>query len=66
MNLESQEIVLKLITEQAEKLSIAFKALRAIRRLTHATAISGLDTATGIAENAIREISDYGKNPKDL
>jgi len=66
MDLKTQEKISKLMTEQAEKMAIALKALRSIRRLTHDTAISGLSTATDIAEDAIREISQYGKNPQDL
>jgi 2-phospho-L-lactate guanylyltransferase (CobY/MobA/RfbA family) len=66
MDSKTQEKISKLMTEQAEKLGMALNALRNIKRLKHSTAVVNADVPITIAEDAIREISDYGKNPKDL
>jgi hypothetical protein len=66
MDLQTQEKVSKLIREQADKLGIALKALREIRRLSDGMGFGDLETAVDIASAALTEISDYGKNPKDL
>lgn len=66
MDLQAQEKAAKIIREQADKLAIAMKALRQIRRFNIDTAEHGLQTAVDIASDAILEISVYGKNPEDL
>jgi hypothetical protein len=66
MDLQTQEKVSKLIREQADKLGIALKALREIRRLSDGMGFGDLEAAVDIASAALTEISDYGKNPEDL
>jgi hypothetical protein len=64
MDQATQERVSKLLTEQAEKLGKALSALRKIKLLPMLEN-QNVD-ASKIASDTLREISDYGKNPKDL
>ena len=66
MDLETQEKVSKLLLEQAEKLGKALKALRKISNLDDSIHGDSMNTAIGIADDTLREISDYGKRPEDL
>ena len=63
MNLESQEKAANIIREQATKLGEALSALRKIARLNNKEKV---ETAKQLAGNALRGISDYGKDPEDL
>lgn len=63
MTLEAQEKISKIMREQADKLGEALKALRIISRINDNARIQ---EAKLVANIALREISDYGKNPEDL
>ena len=60
MDLKTQEKISKLMTEQAEKLG---KALATLRKIS---ALSTDDFAKMLAAGTLKEIADYGKDPKDL
>lgn len=60
MDLKTQEKISKLMTEQAEKLG---KALFALRRIG---ATSQDDDSKKLANETLKEIAQYGKDPKDL
>lgn len=67
MDLQTQQKVLKLVREQADKLGLALSALKKIKKLQYSTSHDVLVVdASKIASDALREISDYGKNPEDL
>lgn len=63
MNLETQEKISKLMLEQANKLSIALQALRKIKKLQYT---DEPELAIIIANNALLEISGYGKDSQNL
>lgn len=60
MDLKTQEKISKLMQEQADKLGKALSALRKIGSCSHD------DTAKKLANQTLKEISSYGKDPKDL
>lgn len=66
MDLQTQEKISKLMTEQAEKLGQALSALRKISKLDTGIQGDNLQTATKIAGEVLAEIAKYGKDPKDL
>ena len=57
---QALEKAAKLITEQAEKLG---KALSSLRKITK---VGTVEEAKKLSSDTLREIADYGKNPKDL
>ncbi len=66
MDLQTQEKISKLVTEQAEKLGKALRALRKISKLKLNEPLAVVEDAIEISDETLREIADYGKNPKDL
>ena len=63
MDLQTQEKISKIMREQAEKLGNAMQALRRINGLLKDDT---LETAKKIANDTMKEIALYGKDPKDL
>ena len=63
MDLKTQEKVSKIMREQADKLG---KALHALRRIGGMPDEASTKEAKLISNIALKEIANYGKDPKDL
>ncbi len=63
MDIKTQEKISKIMREQADKLG---KAMQALRRINGLPKDDQLSTAQLIANETMKEIALYGKDPKDL
>lgn len=68
MDIETQMKISNIMTEQAEKLDIALKALKQIKKLQYVNSYDILiGDASKIAADALKEITNYKKHSeKDL
>jgi len=60
MDLKTQEKISKLMREQAEKLGKLLSALRVI------AASSKDESSKKLANDTLKEVANYGKDPQDL